>query len=132
MTMQTATMWKCCELKIYHEICVHVEWWHHSMNVEEATYDFNINNRSEYIALEHDAQQKVWMWKFINELKLNDTILSITLLEDNESSIKLVHNVKQHSHTKHIDVQHHYIWNMIDNKSWLLNEFLQRRCWWTD
>jgi hypothetical protein len=31
-------MWKCCELKIYYEICVHVEWWHHSMNVEEAMY----------------------------------------------------------------------------------------------
>jgi len=47
-----------------------------------------------YIALEHDAWQKVWMQRFINELKLNDAITNITLLNDNESSIKLVHNVK--------------------------------------
>jgi len=69
-----------------------------------------------YIALEHGAQQKVWMQRFINELKLNNAITSITLLNNNESSIKLVHNVKQHSCTKHIDVQHHYIWNMINDK----------------
>jgi len=56
------------------------------------------------------------MQRFINELKLNDTTASITLLDDNESNIKLVHNVKQHSHTKHINVQHHYIQNMIDNE----------------
>jgi hypothetical protein len=62
-----------------------------------------------YITLEHDAQQRIWMWKFINELKLNDTILSITLLKNNELSIKLVQNVKQHSYIKYIDVQYHYI-----------------------
>jgi len=72
--------------------------------------------KAEYIALEHDAQQRVWMWRFINELKLNDAITNITFLDNNKSSIKLVHNVKQHSHTKHIDVQHHYIWNMINDR----------------
>jgi len=69
-----------------------------------------------YIALEHDAQQRIWMQKFINELKLNNTTLSIIFLEDNKSSIKLMYNVKQHSCTKYIDIQHHYICNMINDK----------------
>jgi len=69
-----------------------------------------------YIALEHDVQQKVWIWKFINELKLNNTIINITLLNDNKLNIKLVHNIKQYNHTKHINVQHHYIQNMINNE----------------
>jgi len=47
-----------------------------------------------YIALEHDAQQRIWMQKFINELKLNNTTLSITLLNDNELNIKLMHNTE--------------------------------------
>ncbi len=55
------------------------------------------------------------MQRFINELKLSKATLSITLLEDNELSIKLMYNVKQHSHTKHIDEQHHYLQNMINN-----------------
>ncbi len=50
--------------------------------------------KAEYIVLRYDVKQKVWMQKFINELKLNNTTLSITLLEDNELSIKLMHNVK--------------------------------------
>jgi len=69
-----------------------------------------------YIALEYDAWQKVWMQNFFNELKLNVAILSITLLENNESNINLVHNVKQHNYTKYIDIQHHYIYNMIDDE----------------
>ena len=44
------------------------------------------------------------MQRFINELKLNDVTLSITFLEDNKLSIKLMHNIEQHSYTKYIDV----------------------------
>ena len=46
---------------------------------------------------------------------------NITLLEDNELSIKLVQNSEQHSYTKHINVQHHYIQNIIDNKKLVVN-----------
>ena len=56
------------------------------------------------------------MWRFINELGLDQVTPNITLLGDNESSIKLVQNLEQHSHTKHIDIQHHYIQNMVDDK----------------
>jgi len=49
------------------------------------------------------------MQRFINELELDNTTANITFLDDNKLSLKLMHNVKQHSHTKHIDVQHHYI-----------------------
>ena len=49
------------------------------------------------------------MWRFINELSLDQVTPNITLLEDNESSIKLVQNLEQHSYIKHINVQHHYI-----------------------
>ena len=49
------------------------------------------------------------MQRFINKLSLNQVTSNITLLEDNESSIKLVQNSEQHSCTKHINVQHHYI-----------------------
>jgi len=69
-----------------------------------------------YIVLKHDAQLKVWMQKFINELKFNDTTVSITLLKNNKLNIKLMHNTKQHSCIKYINVQHYYIQNIINNK----------------
>jgi hypothetical protein len=85
------------------------------MNVEEAMYGFDINNRSEVYCTRTWCLTESMNVKFINELKLNNTILNITLLEDNESSIKLMHNVKQHNCIKYIDVQH-YIWNIINKK----------------
>jgi len=86
---------------------------------------------TEYIALKHDVWQKVWMQKFINELELDNATASITLLDDNELSIKLVHNVKQHSHIKYIDVQHHYIWNMINDEE-LIVEWVTMKDMLTD
>jgi len=46
--------------------------------------------------------------------------MSITLLNNNKLNIKLMHNTEQHNHTKHIDIQHHYICNMIDNKKLII------------
>ena len=49
------------------------------------------------------------MRKFNNKLELNESTSHITLLEDNELSISLAQNAEQHSYTKHINIQHHYL-----------------------
>ena len=56
------------------------------------------------------------MQRFINVLELCELESNITLLDDNKSSIRLVQNAEQHSYTKHIDVQHHYIQSLVDNR----------------
>jgi len=56
------------------------------------------------------------MQKFINELELDVAILSFIILKNNELNIKLVHNTEQHNYIKYINIQHHYIYNMIDDK----------------
>ena len=33
----------------------------------------------------------------------------VPLLCDNESTVKLANNLVQHSHTKHIDIHHHFL-----------------------
>ena len=37
-----------------------------------------------------------------------------TIMSDNQGSIALAKNPKHHSRTKHIDVQHHFIREMVD------------------
>ena len=71
---------------------------------------------AEYIALGHGARQGVWMRRFINELGLDKPTPHITLLGDNESSISLAQNAEQHSRTKHIDIQHHYLRAMVEDR----------------
>ena len=46
---------------------------------------------------------------------LNATEL-ITIFGNNKSLIALAQNSKFHQHTKHIDIQHHFIHNKITNK----------------
>ena len=76
---------------------------------------------AEYIALGHGARQGVWMRRFLNELGLDEAIPNIILLGDNKSSIALVQNPEQHSCTKHIDVQHHYIQNLVEDRELIVN-----------
>lgn len=45
-----------------------------------------------------------------------DIVSTITLNGDNEMSITLTKNAEGQHQTKHIDVQHHYIRELIDKK----------------
>ena len=69
---------------------------------------------AEYIILGHTAQQVIWMQRFINKLEIQAT--TILLWGDNKSSIKLVKNAVFYAHTKHIDVQHHYIRKLVSEE----------------
>lgn len=69
--------------------------------------------KAEYIALGHGTREAVWIQRFINQIELA-TVEKITLYGDNEMSIALTKNAESQQHTKHIDVQHHYIHKLID------------------
>lgn len=58
----------------------------------------------EYIMLGHIARKAMWIKKFINEIRLKDTIESIILHSDNKISIVLTKNVESQYHMKHINV----------------------------
>lgn len=45
-----------------------------------------------------------------------EVIKDVTLSGDNKMSITLIRNVKSQHQTKHIDVQHHYIGELINEK----------------
>lgn len=70
---------------------------------------------AEYVVLGHAAREAVWIRRFINEMT-PDIVPAITLNCDNEMSITLTKNAESQHRTKHIDVQHHYIRELIDEK----------------
>lgn len=69
---------------------------------------------AEYIAIGHAAREGVWIKRFINELQLQVTGLS--LKGDNEASLNLMKNPESRHRTKHIDVQHHYVRELVNDK----------------
>ena len=68
---------------------------------------------AEYIALGHAARESVWIKRFLNELRIANPINAYTLHKNNKTSIILTKNAESQSRTKHIDVQHHYIRELV-------------------
>lgn len=71
--------------------------------------------KAKYITLGYAAQEAVWVKRFINKMQL-EAVIDLTLYENIEMSITLTKNAKSQYRTKYINVQHHYIWELINEK----------------
>ena len=72
---------------------------------------------AEYVRLCSAVKTAVWITEWLKEVKLTQFLnnKSVQLYEDNQSSIKLIKNLKFHTQTKHIDVQYHYVQKALQN-----------------
>jgi gluconate kinase len=68
----------------------------------------------EYIAVESSCSQLVWMKQMLKEYYVEQDVL--TLYCDNLSAIYISKNPIQHSRTKHIDIRHHFIKDLVEEK----------------
>jgi hypothetical protein len=73
---------------------------------------------AEYITLTHASKEALWIKQFITEL-FHPLDFPITLYSDNQGTIALAHaeQGQYHSCTKHIDIQYHFICQLILNGS---------------
>ena len=69
---------------------------------------------AEYIAAGSSCSQLVWMKQMLKEYNVEQDVM--TLYCDNMSAINISKNPVQHSRTKHIDIRHHYIRDLVDDK----------------
>ncbi|KAK2428718.1 putative mitochondrial protein [Trifolium repens] len=69
---------------------------------------------AEYIAAGSSCSQLVWMKQMLKEYDVEQDAL--TLYCDIMSAINILKNPVQHSKTKHIDIRHHYIRDLVENK----------------
>jgi hypothetical protein len=67
---------------------------------------------AEYIAAGSSCSQLVWMKQMLEEYNVEQDAL--TLYCDNLSAINISKNPIQHSRTKHIDIQHHFIRDLVE------------------
>jgi hypothetical protein len=61
----------------------------------------------EYVAADSYCEQLLWMQQTFKDYSY--TMNHILLLCDNECAIKIAYNPCEHSRTKHIDIQHHFL-----------------------
>src|ERR1051325_3786749 len=69
---------------------------------------------AEYIAAGSSCSQMVWMKQMLSEYNVTQDVM--TLYCDNLSAINISKNPIQHSRTKHIDIRHHFIRDLVEEK----------------
>ena len=69
---------------------------------------------SEYMAATHASKEAVWLQGLCSGIGLVQEVVRIEC--DSQSAIFLAKNPAYHSNTKHIDVQYHFVRDMIEEK----------------
>ena len=74
---------------------------------------------AEYIAATHAAKESVWIRNLLGEINLERSIggSTIRIFCDSESAIQLSKNSISHARTKHIDLNFHFIRELVENRS---------------
>jgi hypothetical protein len=63
--------------------------------------------KAEYVAAASCCAQLLWMKQTLKDFGVTCGVMP--LLCDNESAIKIAHNLVQNERTKHIDIRHHFL-----------------------
>ena len=69
---------------------------------------------AEYIAAGSSCTQLLWMKQMLEEYNVRQDVM--TLFCDNMSAINISKNPVLHSRTKHIDIRHHFIRELVEDK----------------
>src|SRR5579859_419301 len=77
------------------------------------------STESEYMALTQAAKESIWIQRLIEELGIPIANVNV-IYADNQGSIALAKNPEYHACTKHIDIQHHFVRECIENSRVIL------------
>jgi phosphoribosyl-AMP cyclohydrolase len=72
----------------------------------------------EYMVATHASKEAVWLQRLCSGIGLVQQVVRIDC--DSQSAIFLVKNLDYHSKTKHIDIQYHFVRDMVEEKKVLL------------
>ena len=68
----------------------------------------------EYVAATHFSKEAIWLRRLIGDL-VSHSDNSTRLLCNNQSAVHLAHSDNHHAQTKHINIQYHFICNVIEH-----------------
>ena len=69
---------------------------------------------AEYVAATHCAKQVIWHRSLLNEAGMPLPSTS-TIFSDNQAAISIAHHPEHHARTKHINIAHHFLRDLVQN-----------------
>ena len=76
---------------------------------------------AEYVAMSRCAQQMVWTQSWLDEVEMEYSTQGL-IRGDNQGAITLTKNTKDHGKVKHINIQHHYICELIQSRTIMIKQ----------
>jgi phosphoribosyl-AMP cyclohydrolase len=76
--------------------------------------------KAEYMETTHASKEAVWLQRLCSGIGLVQQAVRLDC--DSQSAIFLAKNPTYHSKTKHIDVQYHFVRDMVEEKKVLLEK----------
>ena len=76
---------------------------------------------AEYVAMSRCTQQIVWMQSWLDEVEVKYPIPGL-IRGDNQGTIALTKNTRDHGKVKHINIQHHYICKLIQSGTIMIEQ----------
>jgi hypothetical protein len=71
--------------------------------------------KAEYMVCMQVTKEAIWMTKLMKELEYMKEKKAMVIRCDNQGVISLTKNPTQYVRTKHIDVQHHFVREQVEN-----------------
>jgi len=86
------------------------------------------STESEYMAITQAAKESIWIQRLIGELGFTGSVKDGNIIYvDNQGTIALTKNPGHYAHTKHIDIQYHFIRECVKNGNIALQYCLDKR-----
>lgn len=73
------------------------------------------STEAEYVALSEACTEVIWIKRILQEMGLKISN-AIEIFEDNQSCINLTKNAVLHKRTKHIDIRHNFVRDLVEEK----------------
>ena len=75
---------------------------------------------AKYMATTHASKEVVWLQRLCSEIGFKQQVVRVDY--DSQSAIFLAKNPAYHSRTKHIDIQYHFVRDMVESMKVLLEK----------
>ena len=69
--------------------------------------------KAEYMATTHACKEAIWLKRLCSDIEIKQG--AVTIYSDSRSAICLAKNPTFHAKTKHIDVQYHFVRDMVED-----------------
>jgi hypothetical protein len=83
---------------------------------------------AKYMATTHENKEAIWLQRLCSSIGLVQQVVRIYC--DSQSEIFLAKNLTYHSKTKYIDIQYHFVRDMVEEKKVLLMKVETEKFFW--